>query len=176
MSWATYPICARKSGSWRGAPPSTRAEPAVGRASPVSSRSSVDLPAPFGPTSALIRPCGTVTVQSLSAVPRRYRLVSPAVSMASGPPPAPPAGAGWTWGASLSSGPLPFAVPLTRPPRWRSESAFADALCLPVRSQARSLLAFLSFDPHHAGHRPDDRQRLEFGHRRGQVGVPRLVR
>src|SRR5690348_5495450 len=28
---------------------------------------------------------------------------------------------------------------LIRPPRWRSESAFADALYLPVRSQARSL-------------------------------------
>src|SRR5579862_7697237 len=27
---------------------------------------------------------------------------------------------------------------LIRPPRWRSESAFADALCLPIRSQARS--------------------------------------
>src|SRR3984893_8138208 len=27
---------------------------------------------------------------------------------------------------------------LMRPPRWRSESAFADALYLPIRSQARS--------------------------------------
>src|SRR3984957_9713342 len=32
----------------------------------------------------------------------------------------------------------PEVAALTGPPRWRSESAFADALCLPVRSQARS--------------------------------------
>jgi hypothetical protein len=78
-------MSARKAGSCRGVPPSTRAEPPVGQARPVSSRSSVDLPAPLGPTSALIRPWGTVTEQSLSAVARRYRLVSAAVSIA-GPP------------------------------------------------------------------------------------------
>ena len=75
-------MSARNAGSCRGTPPSTRADPAVGLARPVSSRSRVDLPAPFGPTSALIRPSGTVTVQSLRAALRRYRLVSPLVSIA----------------------------------------------------------------------------------------------
>src|SRR5579862_5504518 len=75
-------MSARKAGSCRGTPPSTSADPPVGRARPVSSRSKVDLPAPFGPTSALIRPAGTVIVQSLRAAPRRYRLVSPLVSIA----------------------------------------------------------------------------------------------
>ena len=56
--------------------------PAVGRVRPASSRSSVVLPAPFGPTSAAIRPSGTVIEQSLSAVTRRYRFVSPCVSIA----------------------------------------------------------------------------------------------
>src|SRR4029077_18882157 len=32
-----------------------------------------------------------------------------------------------------------LASSLMRPPRWRSESAFANALYLPIRSQARSL-------------------------------------
>src|SRR5215469_1179728 len=31
------------------------------------------------------------------------------------------------------------SIKLMRTPRWRSESAFADALYLPIRSQARSL-------------------------------------
>ena len=81
ISWARKPISARYAGSWRAAPPSTAARPAVGAASPASSRSSVVLPAPFGPTSADIRPSGTLIVQSLSAVTRRYRLVSPLVSI-----------------------------------------------------------------------------------------------
>src|SRR6202042_2801882 len=39
-------------------------------------------------------------------------------------------------GRTVLSGSL--ASSLMRPPRWRSESAFADALCFLVRSQARS--------------------------------------
>jgi hypothetical protein len=42
--------------------------PEVGRARPASSRSSVVLPAPFGPISAQIRPSGTLIVQSVSAL------------------------------------------------------------------------------------------------------------
>jgi len=61
-------MSARNAGSWRGVVPFTVAWPAVGPASPASSRSSVVLPAPFGPISAQIRPSGTVTVQSVSAV------------------------------------------------------------------------------------------------------------
>jgi hypothetical protein len=45
--------------------------PLVGLASPASIRSSVVLPAPFGPTSAETRPSGTVTVHSVSALTRR---------------------------------------------------------------------------------------------------------
>jgi hypothetical protein len=59
---------ARKAGSWRGVVPFTVTCPAVGRVSPASSRSSVVLPAPFGPISAQIRPSGTLTVQPLRAV------------------------------------------------------------------------------------------------------------
>ena len=55
----------------RGAPPRTEAVPPVGLASPASSRSSVVLPAPFGPTSADTRPSGTVTVHSVSALTPR---------------------------------------------------------------------------------------------------------
>ena len=67
----------RNSGSCRGTPPSKVAVPLVGAASPASSRSSVLLPAPFGPMSAQIRLSGTVIEQSLSAVTRRYRFDSP---------------------------------------------------------------------------------------------------
>jgi len=49
-------------------PPSTATSPLLGFASPLSSRSSVVLPAPFGPISAAIVPWGRVIVQSLRAV------------------------------------------------------------------------------------------------------------
>ena len=81
ISWARKPTSASQAGSWRGVPPSTDISPAVGRASPDSSRSSVVLPAPFGPISAHMRPSGTVTSQSLSAVTRRNCLTSPRVWM-----------------------------------------------------------------------------------------------
>src|ERR1700733_1177771 len=49
------------------------------------------------------------------------------------------------WNRSSSHPPTPetaggifTASSLIRPPRWRSESAFADTLCFPIRSQARS--------------------------------------
>src|SRR6266700_7451994 len=49
------------------------------------------------------------------------------------------------WNLSSSHPPTPSRAggiltesSLIRPPRWRSESAFADALCFPIRSQARS--------------------------------------
>ena len=45
--------------------------PLVGLASPARIRSSVVLPAPFGPISAETRPSGTVTVHSVSALTRR---------------------------------------------------------------------------------------------------------
>jgi len=64
-------MSARKAGSWRGVPPFTVARPALGLDSPASRRSSVDLPAPFGPTSAEIRPSGTLIVQSVRAVTLR---------------------------------------------------------------------------------------------------------
>ncbi len=64
-------MSARNAGACRGAPPSTETVPRVGLASPASIRSSVVLPAPFGPTSAETRPSGTVTVQSVSALTRR---------------------------------------------------------------------------------------------------------
>ncbi len=61
-------MSARKAGSWRGVLPFTVTWPAVGRARPASSRSSVVLPAPFGPISAEIRPSGTETEAPASAV------------------------------------------------------------------------------------------------------------
>ena len=45
--------------------------PADGRTSPARIRSSVVLPAPFGPISAQTRPSGTVTVHSVRALARR---------------------------------------------------------------------------------------------------------
>ena len=77
ISWARKPISARKAGSWRGAPPSTVISPAVGLAKPASRRSSVLLPAPFGPIRADIRPSGRVAAQSLRAVTRRHCFDSP---------------------------------------------------------------------------------------------------
>jgi hypothetical protein len=71
ISWARNPIPARNPGSCRGAPPRTEAVPPVGLTSPASSRSSVVLPAPFGPTSAHTRPSGTATEHSVSALTRR---------------------------------------------------------------------------------------------------------
>ena len=61
-------MSARKAGSWRGRLPFTVTWPSVGLASPVSIRSSVVLPAPFGPISAEIRPSGMVMEQSARAV------------------------------------------------------------------------------------------------------------
>ncbi len=48
-------------------PPRTVAVPAVGRVRPTAMFISVDLPAPFGPTSAARDPSGTARVQSCSA-------------------------------------------------------------------------------------------------------------
>src|SRR6202051_2652384 len=45
---------------------------------------------------------------------------------------------GGSLGSSRLRPPKPRDTTLMRPPRWRSESAFADALCLLIRSQARS--------------------------------------
>jgi hypothetical protein len=64
-------MSARKAGSWRGVPPFTVVWPALGLDSPASRRSSVVLPAPFGPMSAEILPSGTVIVQSFRAVTLR---------------------------------------------------------------------------------------------------------
>src|ERR1700684_2133116 len=63
---------------------------------------------------------------------------------------------------------------LMRPPRWRSSAAFAGALCLPVRSQARSRVephSRVERDIGHVGeqvnqdhqHAVDERDRLEDG-------------
>ena len=64
-------MSARNAGSCRGSPSRTEAVPADGRTSPARIRSSVVLPAPFGPISAQTRPSGTVTVHSVRARARR---------------------------------------------------------------------------------------------------------
>src|ERR1700691_6080180 len=78
---------------------------------------------------------------------------------------------------------------LMRPPRWRSESAFADTLYLPIRSQARSLLRRLPLGGHVAGvldgvvacpgrdHRPDHRVLVdhEVDHHRLVIDGHRLI-
>ena len=61
--------------------PRIRSWPAVGRSKPIQALSSVDLPDPFGPTSAVMLPSSTTRSRSRSAQRRRpYRLPSPVVS------------------------------------------------------------------------------------------------
>jgi hypothetical protein len=67
-----------RAGHW---PPSTVTVPSVGTVRPAAMFISVDLPAPFGPTSAARAPAGTARVQSSSAHDFPYRLPSPSVSM-----------------------------------------------------------------------------------------------
>ncbi len=87
---STAPICRtasarRRPTSW----PPSRIVPAVGRISPQAILIVVVLPAPFGPSSPITCPCGTLSVMSFTAVsqplPRRYRLVSPDSSIAGRP-------------------------------------------------------------------------------------------
>ena len=62
-------------------PSTVRAGPSVGRSKPTQALSSVDLPEPFGPTSAVMLPSGTARSTSRSAQRRRpYRLPMPCVS------------------------------------------------------------------------------------------------
>src|SRR5439155_14075661 len=82
--------------SRHGSTPSTRTRPALGRSNPTPALISVDLPAPFGPTSAVMLPRGTATSTSLSAHRRRrpYRLPTPRASNPSAVPSAIPSPSG----------------------------------------------------------------------------------
>ena len=53
-----------------GAPPKSRASPALGRVSPVSRLTAVVLPAPFGPSSAVTCPGWSDSDTSVSAATR----------------------------------------------------------------------------------------------------------
>ena len=78
VSWATNPTRPSWAGLvGRAARRAPRPCPRVGASSPTARRSSVVLPAPFGPTSPTTRPAGTASVQSDSAHRRRYRLPRP---------------------------------------------------------------------------------------------------
>src|SRR2546430_16629779 len=71
-----------------GSMPWTATEPSVGRSNPTHALMSVDLPAPFGPTSAVIEPTGTSRSTDRSAQTRApYRLPSPCASSAGAAPP-----------------------------------------------------------------------------------------
>ena len=70
-SCATKPTRGSTREGWsRGDAPNTRMVPALGAANPMASWRSVVLPAPFGPTSAAIRPAGRCSEQSRNAQER----------------------------------------------------------------------------------------------------------
>src|SRR5690349_14595344 len=93
VSWAPNAIPSTAPGVPAGRPPSTVTLPADGSARPTARFSSVVLPAPFGPTSAVTCPAGTFTVHSRSAQVLRYRLPRPlASSTFIGVPPLRPGG------------------------------------------------------------------------------------
>src|SRR5436190_2130906 len=72
---------------FHGSMPWTATEPSVGRSNPTHALMSVDLPAPFGPTSAVIEPTGTSRSTDRSAQTREpYRLPSPCASSAGAAP------------------------------------------------------------------------------------------
>ena len=67
VSWATNAIPSSAAGDPARRPPSTVTAPADGAVRPTARFSSVLLPAPFGPTSAVTRPAGISSVHSRSA-------------------------------------------------------------------------------------------------------------
>ena len=75
--------------------PCTRAEPAVGRRNPISSRSVVVLPAPFGPRKPSTSPARTSSVSRSSASSRPYRFVSDSVRTTAGSVICPTASSCW---------------------------------------------------------------------------------
>src|SRR3954468_22218452 len=82
-SWAASPTRARTAHPRFGsASPSTWTVPACGRSRPASTRSSVDFPAPFGPSTASSDPAGTAAVTSRSARRSPRRRLRPASSTA----------------------------------------------------------------------------------------------
>jgi hypothetical protein len=82
VSCATKPTLARCAAFAAGREPSTMSVPDVGASSPHANCSKVDLPAPFGPTSPITRPCGMVRLQSVNAGRLPYRFVKPSACKA----------------------------------------------------------------------------------------------
>src|SRR5216684_2845410 len=80
VSCATNAMPSSAAGDPAGRPPSTVTLPADGSARPTARFSSVVLPAPFGPTSAVTCPAGTASVHSRSAQVLLYRLLRPLAS------------------------------------------------------------------------------------------------
>src|SRR5580700_11594285 len=81
VSWATNAIPSSAAGDPARRPPSTVTVPAEGAVRPTARLSSVVLPAPFGPTSAVTRPAGISSVHSRSAQVRPYLLPRALASM-----------------------------------------------------------------------------------------------
>ena len=67
VSWATNAMPSSAAGDPARRPPSTVTAPADGAVRPTARFSSVLLPAPFGPTSAVTRPAGISSVHSRRA-------------------------------------------------------------------------------------------------------------
>ena len=67
VSWATNAMPSSAACDPAAKPPSTETVPADGDASPAARFSSVVLPAPFGPISAVTCPAGTASAHSRSA-------------------------------------------------------------------------------------------------------------
>ena len=71
--WGTRPISRVTPESARGSRPSTRTVPFDGRASPQSMRNIVDLPAPFGPSSAVTPgPTSKLTSETATSGPNHF--------------------------------------------------------------------------------------------------------
>ena len=82
-SCSITPTRGRSSARWRtGSRPSTRTEPASGTRRPPQHSTVVVLPAPFGPSTAVMRPAAAVKVSPSTATVPPYRRTSPRTSRA----------------------------------------------------------------------------------------------
>ena len=85
-NWPASPITARTRSGWRAASmPATRRRPPSGRSRVATARTRVDLPAPFGPSTAVTWPDGATRSSPASAstccFPEPKALASPSASM-----------------------------------------------------------------------------------------------
>src|SRR5262245_22631064 len=123
--------------------PRIRSRPVVGRSKPIHAFSSVDLPEPFGPTSAVMLPSSTARSRSRSAQRRSpYRFPSPTVSSAAVIRFSPPKRVGDRFPASPRDGANGSRrFPRRRCGKSRSRRFGRPCYRRPMRQQRRDLIA-----------------------------------